>query len=119
MTPTEQIAQWVRERREIAGKATRGRWINSYPNAGRLTRMPDHVWTEDKLLVAMQLEPEDASHIADAHNSQPKLLAALERAVRQVKDSCYCEDLGYHGSRGPCARCVALSDIASLLGGSP
>lgn len=66
--------------RDRLARATPGKWINAYPNAGKLTPMKDHVWTEHKDLIARGLLPKDATLIAHAPQDLTRLLAALEIA---------------------------------------
>lgn len=73
----------LKKLREVCEKATSGKWLNGYPNAGQVTSMPDHVWTEHKELIAKELEPNDALFIAQARTMLPRLIEALEKAIEQ------------------------------------
>jgi cell division protein FtsB len=65
--------------KKLHGETTAGTWLNAYPNACKLSPMPDHVWTSDKELVAKDLYPRDAEFIAASHNHLPDVLAEVER----------------------------------------
>lgn len=45
------------------------------------------------------------------------LITALASALRLAVENmgCYCEDLGYHGSSGPCTKCKAKAEIEAKL----
>lgn len=70
--------------RQLLAESTDGKWLNGYPNAGILERMPDHVWSSNKELVAKDLLPSDAEFIAYAHNNSPALLDEVERQEKTI-----------------------------------
>lgn len=63
------------------------KWLNGYPNAGHVHRMPDHVWTENKDLVANELSSDHAALIAAAPEALRKLLAEVTSLRRQLGDA--------------------------------
>lgn len=73
--------------RERCEKATPGPWLNGYPNACKITPMPDHVWSIHKDLIGKDLETNDADFIAHSRSDIPKLIAVIEKLMEQ-RDEC-------------------------------
>ena len=68
----------------LAKAATPGEWLNAYPNACKLTPMPDHVWTSEKELIAKDLILEDAAFIASASPQTILKLCGMLRSAREM-----------------------------------
>ncbi len=84
MTPAEKRLSEI-EGRLAHVKDTR--WLNAYPNAGQVTPMPDHVWSEHKDLIARGLNHADAKLIAASPTDLAALCKALRTALAALKSS--------------------------------
>jgi hypothetical protein len=90
--------------------ATKGPWVNAYPNACQLTPMPDHVWSMKKELIGKDLETNDAEFISASRTSEPLFREIAAVAVEAI----HCEDC-YPTPCNQCEACEALSKIQSLI----
>lgn len=70
-------------------KATLGVWLNGYPNAGQVHPMPDHVWSEDKELIAKDLDPSVAELIANAPTDLRALIQECRRLSGDAKQTAF------------------------------
>lgn len=104
----------LKELEALCAAATPGPWVNAYPNACKLTDMPDHVWSMQKELIGRELIPGDAKLIAAARNELPELIAIIRKMKAELKDACYAYNIitEIDCTRGPeCSACELLAEI--------
>lgn len=112
------IKSWLNERKAIAGKAARGEWRADWGNV-QVERASDRMpicdgvsnWDLSSRQDHIPNFRDTLDHIADAHNSQPRLIAALERSVKTLERACIC----YEMANISCAYCDALADTSRIL----
>ncbi len=112
------IETFLKEKREMCEKATSGYWEEVHPNAdeGDIRVQVWHVHKrtiiDDSDAVAWKVKAEDAAFIADARTTMPKLIDALQVAVKALShyQRLGRNDLDEHSK-------VAIKDIERLLEG--
>ena len=106
MTPLDKLLARLRE---LEGKLPKGKWLNAYPNACKLSPMPDHVWTTEKELIAKDLVEAEAQFIAESRNALPVLLdivARQKRALESIED----DPSAWINAKEAIAECDALAE---------
>lgn len=78
---------WLDEVKARLAAATPGCWLTGYPNAGDITPMPGHVWSENKDLISKDIcDDRDAEFIAHSPTDIARLLAVVDK-LREQRDA--------------------------------
>lgn len=113
MTALEQLIKEVREAKE---NATPGSWNDGYTNAGRVTKIDDHVWggESQKEPICDVSQQKDIDFICTAANKIELLLEIIEWQNEALKDVLWQAEYGEIGSCGESVRSV-LVEIEALI----